>query len=488
MTTPFQPVTVIEPWKFEAITQSQFITFTMINPLNHRQLLPALVLRLAVLDSPTAKADDDSPIIVAMIVPKNRETDWNFCTKSGHIQLLLRSHNISRLILIGNNPPRNPGLAIYKRPPTTDTLEEQRLVNELKPLLMSLHPKMSFNRGLPETLFFTYKDDLAYRVTVAKVKGHIVGEFLVEDVELVGGSDRNKELRRRLRFKRMPTLIQSQALLVPLIDYNEATTQTDLESLMKMEGAKFEVDTRVLVQQYVIHMVAGLFLIVSHLKERYEQGFFPRALCLGIGGGVLLSFLNTQMGLHVTGVESDVSVLIAATEHFGFNKSLAIRVIVADAMEVIQNFLPLNPGGKMDDKFDVIMVDLDSSDAKNGFCAPPPEFVKKSVFEDLRSLLDDHGALIINVVPLNELFFTTLVKELGEIFHNVYKIDTGNQENFVVIAIFSPSSSGDDDDDNNNNIFLERLKSTIPGTYPFVTFHPLKGDVHDMNIPNIIFL
>ncbi|KAL4576757.1 hypothetical protein LXL04_012856 [Taraxacum kok-saghyz] len=467
MVMSFQPFTVIEPWVFETITPSQFLTFTMPNPLNHRRLLHALVLRVAVLDSPLATADDEVPVIAAMIVPNHRETDWNFFTESGQLQLLYDSHNVSRLILIGNNPPPNAEPSVYIRPPGTDPLEKQRLENELKPLLMALHPKVSFHYRLPETIFLTYEDDVVYRVTIAKLVGPIVGEFIVEDVELEGNRDKSKKLRRRLRFKRMPNLIQSQAPIVPVIGDDEATTQVNLESLRKIVNAKFEVDTRVLVQPYLTPMVAGLFLIGSHLNERIQQGFTPKALCLGVGGGLLLSFLNNQLGFEVVGVEADKVVLNAATQYFGFNKLGSIRVVIGDAIEVIQNFPPRKTNGDADDsndvkngKFDVVMVDLDSREAKNGISAPPPEFVKKPVIKAARSLVDDHGVLIINVVPLNELFYTTLIKELKDSFRKVYGIDVGNQGNFVVMAIVSPTSSND-----HGNDFLKKLRSVIPGSF-----------------------
>ncbi|KAH6803030.1 hypothetical protein C2S51_034476 [Perilla frutescens var. frutescens] len=55
------------------------------------------------------------------------------------------------------------------------------------------------------------------------------------------------------------------------------------------------------------------------------------------------------------------------------------------------------------DKFDIVMVDLDSSDVMNGVCAPPVEFVEKYVLR-------------------------------AEVFEELYEIDVGNGENFVLIA------------------------------------------------------
>ncbi|KAI3721803.1 hypothetical protein L2E82_32821 [Cichorium intybus] len=468
---PSQAFVLPDPSVFEAITPGQFVSFTTTNTLkNHRQLLHFPILRVAVLDSPLAKDDNESPSIAAMLVPKNRETDWNFCTESGHLQILFNFPNVSRLILIGNMPPHK-GPSVYKLRPI-DPVEQKKLETDLKPLLMPLHPKVSSDHNsLPETPFLTYEDDMAFAVTVAKLSGPIVGEFLVEDVELVGGNDRNKQLRRRLRFKRMPRVVQSQALLHPIIPYDEGTTQTDLESLRKIENSKFVADPSILVHPHLTSMIAGLSFIVSNVDPRIRQGFAPRALCLGVGGGVLLSFLATNLWFEVTGVEADPIVLNAATQHFGLNESASIHLIVGDAIEFIQNLAPRKikqesneseVGDNVPDaKFDAVFVDLDSSDAKNGFSAPPPEFAKKPVFETLRSLLDDQGVLIINVVSPNDLFYSTLVKELKEIFYKVHYIDVGPgvQGNKVVMAILSPTFY---DGNDSINEFLEKLESLIP--------------------------
>ncbi|KAL4576762.1 hypothetical protein LXL04_012861 [Taraxacum kok-saghyz] len=453
MATPIQPFSEIEPSKLEAITPSQFITFTMQNTLKNRLHLCSPLLRIAVLDSPLHSADK-SPVISAMIVPKDRETDWNFCTKSGHMQLLFKFHGlISRLILIGNIPPVRGPFA-YKRPSVTDRTNQEILENELKPLLLSLHPKSSSlcDNGLPGTLFLKDDDDVAYRVTVDEIRGPIVGEILVEDIQLLGYDDRNKQLRRRLRFQRMPQVLQSQAILVAITGNNEATTPTDLESLRKIESVRFEANTQILVHPYLIPMVWGLAKVASHLDMLLK----PRALCLGVGGGVLLNFLDTEMGFEVTGVESDRVVLDVATEYFGLNKTGSIRLVVGDAIFMIENVLPNYPPAR----FDVVFVDLDSSEAENGFCAPPPEFIKKPVFEGLRSAIDDGGVVIMNEAHLNQVLYATMVKELKEIFHKVFLVYVEDIENRVVIATVSPPSPV-----GIGNVFLMKLKSKFRNTY-----------------------
>ncbi|XP_023773077.1 uncharacterized protein LOC111921731 [Lactuca sativa] len=462
---------------FETLTPSRIVTCTTPNPVNHRCYLRTPRIRVVVLDSPVPVAADDLPKIAAMIVPDQRETDWTFCANSGLRQLLLDYPNISRLILIGNDLPPNPHPCIYTRPPDTDTVDVDRkkLEDELQSLVMSLHPKVCFQNGLPKIRFLTYEDDLLYRVIVATFVGPVVGEFVVEDVLMEVHDDSvDKKLRRNLRFKRMPNLIQSQVHLYPVMadDGKVVADVISLEYLKKMKNVKFQIDTTILVHSYLAPMVSGLFFIGSHLNKRIRQGFPPRALCLGVGGGALLTFLNTQMGFEVVGVEIDEAVLSAAKQFFGFNNGNSIQLIVGDAIELIQNSAMQQKKGATDDsdpdvkidgldaKFDVVMVDLDSNEPRYGIRAPPLEFVKKSVIQAVRLLFDDdHGVCIINVVPVDDLFYKTLVQELKDAFHSVHEIDVEDEDNVVLVATVSePTSSMDED----AAAFLEKLMHEIP--------------------------
>ncbi|KAD7479959.1 hypothetical protein E3N88_03095 [Mikania micrantha] len=442
---------------FEALTPSQFITFTIPNTVNHRCYLHTPLLRIAVLDSPIATADDGSPTIAAMIVPEHRETDWNFCTESGHLQLLFNFSNISRLILIGNNLEPNPEPSDYVRSPVVD---KEKIECELKGLVIALHPKLCFRTGLPKPLFLTYEDGVLHRVIVDRFVGPFVGEFLVEDVEL-----ESKELRRRLRFKRMPNLIQSQVPIIPNFRDGVCNLELDLPSLRKMKNVQFEVDTGTLVQPYLTPMVSGIFLIVSPLNKQIQQGYTPRALCLGVGGGALVSFLSTKLGFEVVGVEADEIVLSVAKQYFGLNDGKSIQLIVGDAMKLIEmvsedtNDTHVKIDG-LDVKFDVIMLDLDSNEARSGISAPPIEFVNRSVFQATISLLHNHGILIINVIPPDELFYETLVQELQDVFHKVYELDVKNDGNIVLMATVSPFVSNGHD-----SAFSKKLRAVIVGSY-----------------------
>ncbi|KAK0591750.1 hypothetical protein LWI29_007374 [Acer saccharum] len=456
---------------FDTITPSRFITFTIPNPsLSHHHHHHHL-LRVAVLDSPIQLTD--SPRVALMFVPRTRELDWIFCTESGHLQLLLTCPQISRLILIGDQPTDGPDLPImYHRPDQSDDVSDNIQEESVRPLVTALSRKFCVKNGIYDVPIVSYEDNVIFSVVLEKCVGDFVGEMLVEDVEIESdGSECNKrEFRRRLRFKRMPNLIQTEIKIVP-------ETCLSSDSMIE-ENVKFRPDTGVLVHVYLMPMVASCALIGSYLSERIRLGFRPKALCVGVGGGALVSFLGTQLGFEVVGVEMDEEVLRVSRRYFGLEDGEFIRVCVGDAIEFIeklacqanvqnsdslgirgmQDGCYLNDGDGLDTKFDVVMVDLDSADVRNGVTAPPLEFIRKNVLLAARRVLSDSGILVINVIHPSRSFYEMLIHEFREIFHELYEIDVGNGENFVLIATVLPIVSSVSDCD---NTFLKKLSSVL---------------------------
>lgn len=435
---------------FETLTPSRFISFTIPHPS-----FSNTPLRVAVLDSPLQP--NDVPQVGAMLVPEGREIDWIFSTELGHLQLLLSSPEISRLILIGNNfmegtLPFTPH--VYHRP-LECSLHLQGFEVWSKPLLLALSPKSLFKRGIPEIPILSYVDNLVSSVVVHQCAGIHVGEMLVEDVEIENGGGvlhHGREFRRRLRFKRMPNLIQTEICIVPVKGGD------CLDGVCIGGNVGFVPYLKVLVHPYLGPMVAGLVLNSEYVAQRIQNGFKPKALCLGVGGGALTTFLRTQLGFVVMAVDSDREVLRVAREYFGLEESKFIHVVVGDAFESLKKLVEDEGNGK----FDVIMVDLDSSDIKNGVSSPPVEFVRKDVLLAAKLVLCEFGILAINVIPPSRYFYDNLVSHIKEVFHELYKIDVGNGENFVLIATASPLVflAGDC-----VNSFLMRLKSIIPEAY-----------------------
>ncbi|KAK6933516.1 hypothetical protein RJ641_036410 [Dillenia turbinata] len=452
---------------FETINPSQFTTFTFPFPD-----LP-IPLRVAVLDSPLqAPTAGSPPKVAAMLVPFNRENDWIFSTQSGHLQLILNSPNICRLILVGPIPRNrnNDDLGFSEvHYVSSDDLVNRgsKFEEDLLPLLLALCPRQSFQTGNPQIPFLCYEDDLIRSLTIGVFEGVCVGEMLVEDVEMTSGD--GKEFRRRLRFKRMPNLVQTQMVIMP-----------ELSNKVKIFGlgeVKFEPQIRVLVHPYLIPMVAALSLIGGYFEERILNGFMPKALCLGVGGGALLAFLRAQLGFEVVGVEIDEAVLDVAKKYFGLEDNEFLRVLIGDAVDYLERFAKGVKESELIDvvkercvenvdgvglKFDVVMVDLDAGDARNGMSAPPLEFVSKPMLLNARMVLSEYGILVMNVIPSSRSLYEGLLPVLREVFCELYEIDVGNGENYVVIASESVIKTSDGDCENS---FSTKLKAAISGAY-----------------------
>ncbi|CAK8571158.1 unnamed protein product [Lathyrus sativus] len=452
---------------FETLTPSRFISITIPNPSSSYHSL----LRVAVLDSPLQPTHE--PRIAAMLVPQGRETDWIFSTKSGHLQLLFTSPLISRFILIGNQPHSDSDSSnhIYHRP-LNCSLHHQGFDFEVwsKPLLLALSPKSLFKNGIPDIPILSYQDNLLSSVTIHQCISSHVGEMLIEDVEIDTQSETQnhdcfrREFRRRLRFKRMPNLIQTEVLIVP---------ESDLSSKsLCVENAKFMLDLRVLVHPYLAPMVASLSIINQSIDGRIRNGLRPKALCLGVGGGALLSFLAIQLGFEVIGVDSDKEVLKVAKNYFGLEESEFIHLILGDAVKYMKKLAYQADSelygfdhlvnGEVAHKFDAIMVDLDSSDIRDGISSPPLEFVRKNVLLAAKLVLSELGILVVNVISPSKSFYDNLVNHFQKVFHDLYKIDVGNGENFMLIATVSPQVFSVEDC---SSPFLLQLKSVIPITY-----------------------
>ncbi|KAM3282884.1 eEF1A lysine and N-terminal methyltransferase [Capsicum chacoense] len=453
----------LDPTVFKKIIPSRYISFTIPNPLLDLHYFNASQLRIAVLDSPIPSK---LPQIAAMLVPINRESDWYFSTEQGHRQLLVNFPQLSRLVLIGNSPnSMNPISYNW----VNRVMDSSVVEDKLMPLLIELMPIEAFRRtgggGLGEIPFLRYEDEVVRSVVLDICVGDFVGEMLIENVEMELEDSGGREYRRRLRFKRMPNLVQTQIKIQPKkVDF------------VNMEEVEFEiVDDGVLVHPYLTPMVAGLSVIESFLNAKIASGINPKALCLGVGGGALLGFLRSQLGFQVLGIEVDDVVLQVARRFFGLKDSNSMHLCVGDALEMIGKFATqvdsdgfrgylLENGERFDDfdgKFDVIMADLDSSDAYVGMSAPPLAFVQKSALLATRTLLNKDGVVIINVIPSDQSSYKLVIAEIQEVFAELYEIDVGNGDNFVLIASASEIRHGSS---GHQSKFLQKLKQ-VSGSY-----------------------
>uniref|UniRef100_A0A0E0QLB6 Methyltransferase-like protein 13 n=1 Tax=Oryza rufipogon TaxID=4529 RepID=A0A0E0QLB6_ORYRU len=424
------------------VEPSRFIAFSFPNPLlllDHASDPYAHggheFLRVAVLDH---SSPHPSPRTAAMLVPAGRHRDWIFSTRAGHLHLLLASRSqcshLSRLILVGPelsapSPSRVVVVAAAARP------DPDPAHARLLPLLLALCPRAAFGGdAIPDVPLLSFHDDLLRLAPVKVVAGPVVGEMVVEDVA-VDCAPRPAELRRRLRFKRMPFLVQTQVRLVRQLSPGDSLM---LDALDEVGGGSLQPEVGgELVQPYLQAMAAGLAVIAPSMDESFRLGGKPRCLCAGIGGGALLMSIRMGLQCDVLGIEADGVVLDVARSHFGLVEDEFLQVRVGDAIQMIQDFAHQ---GDPDMNFSAIMVDLDSSDAICGVSAPPLEMTKESILLASRTILHHDGAFILNVIPpaADGSFYKGLIDVLRHVFSELYEINVSNGENFVLVATVSP--------------------------------------------------
>ncbi|KAL6646181.1 hypothetical protein ACP70R_017789 [Stipagrostis hirtigluma subsp. patula] len=434
------------------IEPSRFVSFSFPSPLLRDASDPygggaGEFLRVAVLDSPVPSPP--VPRSAAMLVPAGRHRDWIFSTRAGHLHLLLSSQ-YSRLILVGPElSAPSPRVVTCVARPDPDPAHARLL-----PLLLALCPMAAFrDNAVPDVPLLSFHDDLLRVAPVKVVAGPVVGEMVVEDVA-VDCAPGPAELRRRLRFKRMPCLVQTQ---VRLAWQSPAAASSSLLEALEKEGTGGSLQPEaggLLVQPYLQAMVAGLAVIAPSMEKRIESGVRPRCLCAGVGGGSLPMSIRMGLQFSVIGIEADAAVLDVARNYFGLVEDEFLCVHVGDAIQMIQDFAHQ---AEPDMNFSAIMVDLDSSDAMCGVSAPPLEITYGSVLLAARKILDQHGVLILNVIPpaADGSFYRGLVDVLRQVFSELYEIDVGNGENFVLVATVSPIETTRTD---NSGQFLTELR------------------------------
>ncbi|KAF3780249.1 Methyltransferase-like protein 13 [Nymphaea thermarum] len=474
----------LERGTFQDLHPYRFLSFSFPNPSNATGGYgPSL--RIAVLDSPSCGGTfpPADPTVAAMLVPIGREDDWIFSTEAGHHQLL-SSSRVSRLILVGNLP-RTEGRIPWVFAPPEKGLCIDAFQTSLVPLLLALSPRFLFRCGVvPSVPFLQYEDDVVGLSVIDESVGPVVGEMLIEDVEVLPREGLVKgagvtEFRRRLRFKRMPNLVQTEVPLIKVSDSKAALP-----------------DLRRLVHPYLPPMVAGFSLVAPLLEECSGSGSRPRLLCIGVGGGALLGFLHEHFEFHVIGVEMDKVVLQTAGHHFGLVENEFHRAYVGDGIEWLvdlaqqavqfglasddlasrwnqlnvselgfggENLSSLKNGaldctkresfvsgscpltGVDGSLVHVILIDVDSNDARTGLSAPPVEFVRERVVLACRLALHSRGILVINVIPPSKCFYNNIVSVFKKFFLELYEIEVGNGENYVLIAAASFMDAVDKD-------------------------------------------
>lgn len=396
--------------------------------------------------------------------------------------------------------------------------EQAYLETSLSQLVQALVPKSLLHRGVPPP-FVSYTDNVLRRVVVEECFSPTTGLMVVEDVEVrrhdgcvesgdcvttssssgskSGGRERRDwatnaaegeacerwccctEVRRRLRFQRMPNLIQSEVRLSAAAP--AAAGAADADGIGGRCEPDMVVDHGVLVHKYLAPIVAGLVLAAPCLDACAAAGAVAKVLCIGVGGGALPSFLHRHFPFNIQAVDLDAVVLRLAGQHFALREDRTLQVTTADGLRLVdqvaqaavtlglasgrtERHLPedTHPAAaaaaaagdatttpsssssaheQEDPRYHVIVVDVDAGDPKLDVSSPPAEFLSEHFLRSARTSLCSGGMLALNVVALNHKSFDRVVCALKEVFAHVYALDVEDDVHQVVFGLQHASSS-----------------------------------------------
>lgn len=503
----------LEPRAFENLHPGRRIVFDF--PIRADE-----TVSVAVLDSTIRW---ETVTCAAMLVPGGEEDDWVYSSEGGQWQLLVNAE-VSRMVIVQRNltssvvdGTKNQGVSGQSGGQAS--LEERRHVTRLKgttyrpsclqcedealkarlgSLVVALAPRVCFRGGrIPVVPFVGYSDNIIHRVVVEESNSSLTGAMVVEDVVL---DDSDVELlesessalpsaecshrmgsrgcrklervvyRRRLRFKRMPNLIQTESHL-----FGNPQTLKDPRTTISDDGnvntgiitvsagafcedtlTGFQIDHSKLVHKYLPPIVAGLVLAASCIESCVERGDKAKVLALGVGGGALPIFLQNYLGFRVQAVDMDRVVLDLAHRHFGLKNGVDMEVLVGDALQIVDELAwkiavddarsqakssnceksrNVSAGEGEDHRVHAVIVDIDEGDPRGKLSSPPSSFLGHKFLSSARTLLHAGGLLAMNVVPNGAESYRGVVSSLLSVFDDVYETDVAGDVNRVVFAL-----------------------------------------------------
>ncbi|KAL2651853.1 hypothetical protein R1flu_019981 [Riccia fluitans] len=95
----------------------------------------------------------------------------------------------------------------------------------------------------------------------------------------------------------------------------------------------------------------------------------------------------------------------------------------------------------MDPRYEIIIVDVDASDARSELSAPPVAFLGRKFLLSALIALKEHGMLVMNVISSGAEAYEEVIEALGAIFEEVYEIMLDDEiYHSVVFALVKPSA------------------------------------------------
>lgn len=381
-----------------------------------------------------------------MFAPVGRDNDWVFTTRSGYKLLRERYFNISRLFVISNKVQDDIKDRYSLLEATGSQTEEAEVVvsgllTKFLPLSLRypdsripfMHPSIRYPGYIGPFIYFD--DGLLFRVNVMNSTEpcHALGDFVIQDeVKRINGE---LVVNRKVRFQKTSDWVHMECIAVGL-DRKSGKRMAIEDSISNSDAVKFKIHTR-FVDPHGNAMLYGyrpLYVFLSRQGKKH-------VMCFGATTGLLAKELET-MGCIIALAEADIGVLNAVRSCFDVNESSSFHISPINIIEQDMHTPDSKVGQRLAEfrskghcEFDVIVVDLKDHEPSSvsGACAPPRYMATLNMLNKMKLMIREDGALVMNVIPPDYMFCSSVLTNLKEVFSKVYRVNV-SEKNFVVIA------------------------------------------------------
>uniref|UniRef100_F6GWD0 Methyltransferase type 11 domain-containing protein n=1 Tax=Vitis vinifera TaxID=29760 RepID=F6GWD0_VITVI len=289
-------------------------------------------------------------------------------------------------------------------------------------------------------------------------------------------------LFRRLTFQRAEGLVQSEALLTREGGTQKIVSETERKksissSKSRKKGNQKKIDSlaihgssnnlkvyhNYLASSYHMGIISGFMLISSYLESVASTGRTVKAVVIGLGAGLLPMFLHGCMPfLDIEVVELDPVILNLARNYFGFCEDKHLKVHIADGIQFVRGVAADGVSGKhvnndaqcdaecpssngsctashaerkVISKFDILIIDVDSSDSSSGMTCPAADFVDESFLLTVKDSLSDQGLFVVNLVSRSRAIKNMVVSRMKAVFSHLFCLQLEEDVNEVLFAL-----------------------------------------------------
>jgi len=179
------------------------------------------------------------------------------------------------------------------------------------------------------------------------------------------------------------TILQKYLSYIYRIVVEKTTSEFNPKLIVAIQDGKY-----VLNANNANYSFASLHRVFQQTLRKKDLINMNSILVLGCGAGSIPTILYQELGLNpkIDAVEIDKKVIDLGNKYFGLDQYSELNIVIDDAMNFVK---------KTKNKYDIILVDLFQG------INVPEQFLTQQFFEQLKTILNDNGKVLLNYVAYN---------------------------------------------------------------------------------------